>query len=427
MGNQRIQLFKHTLGELLDVTRGMSLPGSNYATSGDLIRLTLGNFDYAGNCFKENTSKDNIYYSGVVPKEFIMKAGDIITPLTEQTPGLLGTTARIPESGKYIQSQDVALIKCKTDKLDPLFCYYLVSSSMVKQQLAAGSQQTKIRHTSPDKIKACVVYIPEELSIQHRIGALLTDIDDKIALNCKACAELEALAKQVYDYWFVQFDFPNESGLPYKSSKGEMVYNSTIKRYIPNGWEVHTLGARTTCLLGGTPSRQNKEYWGGNINWINSGKVNDFRITTPSETITELGLKNTSTYLMPRNTVVIAITGATMGQVSLLNIDACGNQSIVGVLETEDLHAEYLYPMIVRYIPFLVANKAGAAQPHVNKQNIEEIAFALPPAKVLNNYYSVVSDLYKNIMKLESENLELRHLKDYLLPKLITGQVSIKE
>ena len=233
MSNHRIQLHKHTLGELLDVTRGMSLPGTNYATSGELIRLTLGNFDYGGNGFKENTSKDNIYYSGKVPEEYIMEAGDIITPLTEQTPGLLGTTARIPESGKYIQSQDVALITCKPDKLDPLFCYYLVSSSIVKQQLAAGSQQTKIRHTSPDKIKACVVYIPEDLTIQHKIGDFLSSIDEKISLNRKANAELEALAKQIYDYWFVQFDFPDENGRPYKSSGGTMVWNSQLKREIP--------------------------------------------------------------------------------------------------------------------------------------------------------------------------------------------------
>ena len=242
MVSQRVQLSRHTLGDLLDVTRGMSLPGTNYATSGELVRLTLGNFDYSGNGFKENTSKDNIYYSGVVPEEFILSAGDIITPLTEQTPGLLGTTARIPVSGKYIQSQDVALITCKPGKLDSLFCYYLVSSSIVKQQLAVGSQQTKIRHTSPDKIKACVVYIPEDITVQHQIGEFLTTIDDSIALNRKANAELEAIAKQIYDYWFVQFDFPDANGHPYKSYGGMMISEGTFSFPTPAGWDVLKLG-----------------------------------------------------------------------------------------------------------------------------------------------------------------------------------------
>ncbi len=96
--------------------------------------------------------------------------------------GLLGSTAFIPESGKYIQSQDVARIKCNEKLLDKSFAFYLISSDIVKQQLSAGAQQTKIRHTSPDKIKECVVWIPD-LSAQKRIGKLLRSIDDKIALN----------------------------------------------------------------------------------------------------------------------------------------------------------------------------------------------------------------------------------------------------
>ena len=111
-----------------------------------------------------------------------MEEGDIITPLTEQAIGLLGSTAIIPESGKYIQSQDVAKIICKEDLLDKDFAFYLISSALVKQQLSAAAQQTKIRHTSPDKIKDCTVWIPE-LSEQKRIGKLLRSIDRKIELN----------------------------------------------------------------------------------------------------------------------------------------------------------------------------------------------------------------------------------------------------
>ena len=105
-----MELKKYKLGEILDVTRGASLSGEFYATEGEYIRLTCGNFDYQNNCFKENKSKDNLYYTGDFRSEFLMEKGDIITPLTEQAIGLLGSTAIIPESGKYIQSQDVAKI-----------------------------------------------------------------------------------------------------------------------------------------------------------------------------------------------------------------------------------------------------------------------------------------------------------------------------
>lgn len=177
-----MELKKYKLGQLIEVTRGASLSGEYYATQGEYIRLTCGNFDYHNNCFKENKSKDNIYYVGKFRDEFLMEEGDIITPLTEQAIGLLGSTALIPASGKYIQSQDVAKITCNEKLLDKKFAFYLISSSLVKQQLSAAAQQTKIRHTSPDKIKDCVVWIPE-MSEQRRIGDLLSTIDQKISLN----------------------------------------------------------------------------------------------------------------------------------------------------------------------------------------------------------------------------------------------------
>ena len=177
-----MEMKRYKLGELLDVTRGASLSGNYYATEGKYVRLTCGNFDYNNNCFKENTSKDNLYYTGPIKSEFIMQKGDIITPLTEQAIGLLGSTAMIPESGKYIQSQDVAKISCNEDLLYPNYAYYLISSKLVKNQLSAAAQQTKIRHTSPDKIKDCTVWIPD-INTQKKVGDLLARIDRKIALN----------------------------------------------------------------------------------------------------------------------------------------------------------------------------------------------------------------------------------------------------
>ena len=230
-----MKLTKYKLGEILDVTRGASLSGEFYATEGKYIRLTCGNFDYQNNCFKENKSKDNLYYVGDFKPEFLMEEGDIITPLTEQAIGLLGSTAIIPESGKYIQSQDVAKIICKEELLDKDFAFYLISSTLVKQQLSAAAQQTKIRDTSPVKIRDCTVWIPE-LAEQKRIGKLLRSLDRKIELNRAINQNLEAMTKLLYDYWFVQFDFPNEEGKPYKSSGGEMVWNEKLKRMIPKEW-----------------------------------------------------------------------------------------------------------------------------------------------------------------------------------------------
>ena len=170
------------LKEVLEVKRGTSLSGEYYSETGDKIRLTLGNFDYPGGGFKRNTSKTDIYFTGEVKSQFILKKGDIITPLTEQVSGLLGETATIPEDNKYIQSGDIGLVIPDPEKLDSRFAYYLISSSVIKKQLDVLSQQTKIRHTSPDKIMDCVAWIPE-LSVQRKIAKLLDSINTKIKNN----------------------------------------------------------------------------------------------------------------------------------------------------------------------------------------------------------------------------------------------------
>lgn len=205
---------KIKLKQVVDIKRGTSLSGKYYSEKGKYVRLTLGNFNYPGGGFKDNTSKKDIFYNGLVKEEFILKKGDIITPLTEQVRGLLGETATIPIDNLYIQSGDVGLVIPNESLVDKRFVYYLVSSSMVKKQLDAGSQQTKIRHTSPDAIKDCIAWIPEEVKEQHKIAQLLDLINDKINLNNKINQQLEQTAKDLYDYWFVQFDFPDENKRP---------------------------------------------------------------------------------------------------------------------------------------------------------------------------------------------------------------------
>ena len=417
-----MDLKKYKLGEILDVTRGASLSGEYYAAEGKYVRLTCGNFNYQNNCFKENKSKDNLYYIGDFKPQFLMEEGDIITPLTEQTIGLLGSTAIIPESGKYIQSQDVAKIVCKENLLDKDFAFYLISSPIVKQQLSVAAQQTKIRHTSPDKIKDCTVWIPE-LVKQKRIGKLLRTLDRKIELNRQINQNLEALAKQLYDYWFVQFDFPDENGRPYKSSGGAMVWNEKLKRNIPTNWGTVELGNTCEILLGGTPDTGNETYWGGSYSWLNSGEIAEFPILKSEKTITEEGLNSSATAYAPKGSVTLSITRHL--RPSILAIDACINQSVVAIKETDKIRKEYLYPLMNREVPRLMILRTGAQQPHINKETVESIWMAIPTSGILDKYYTIVSPIYCNIVEnaIEIENLIM--LRDELLPLLMNGQVSV--
>ena len=174
---------------------------------------------------------------------------------------------------------------------------------------ASGSGQ---RYTlSNSTINTIPVLLPS-LTEQHTIGKVLADIDRKIELNKQINDNLEAMAKQLYDYWFVQFDFPNEEGKPYKSSGGAMVWNEKLKREIPQRWTAAKIKDVAQTYSGGTPTSTNSEYYdGGNIPWINSGELNNPIITSTTNYITEEGLNNSSAKLYPQDTVLVALYGAT--------------------------------------------------------------------------------------------------------------------
>ena len=411
-----MKLSKHKLGELIEVTRGASLSGQFYAEKGELIRLTLGNFNMNGGGFKENTSKTNLYYTGTVKDEFILNKGDIITPLTEQSLGLLGTTARIPESGKYIQSQDVALVKCKEGLLDPNFCYYLISSSVVRQQLSAGAQQTKIRHTSPDKIKDCTAWVPE-LEVQKRIGRILYDIDEKIALNRQINDNLEAMAKQLYDYWFVQFDFPNEEGKPYKSSGGAMVWNEKLKREIPEGWKVANVFDELSVQYGFPFSTELFTEEPTNIPVVRIRDILENSVSAYSEE--EVDEK----YKLQKQDLLVGMDGNFHMNYWNDNVSYLNQRSVR--LRAKSKSAVSIMQAKYDIAPYIKAKELrakGSTVGHLSDKDLKELFVLVSPnVDFRNKFNSILAEIIEN----RCEMIELTKQRDELLPLLMNGQASV--
>lgn len=417
-----MKLKKYKLGEILDVTRGASLSGEFYATEGKYIRLTCGNFDYQNNCFKENKSKDNLYYVGDFKPEFLMEKGDIITPLTEQAIGLLGSTAIIPESGKYIQSQDVAKIVCKENLLDKDFAFYLISSNVVKQQLSAAAQQTKIRHTSPDKIKDCIIWIPG-LTEQKRIGKLLRTLDSKIELNRAINQNLEAMAKQLYDYWFVQFDFPDENGRPYKSSGGKMVWNDTLKREIPVCWHCGNL-LEIAVFTNGLACQKFRPKDGEiplpviKIREMHEGISADTEEVTP----------NIPESVKVYNGDVLFSWSASL-EVMLWAYGLGGlNQHIFKVTSANDFPKSFYYFQLLDYVNIFkkMAEARKTTMGHITQDHLQQSTIAVPDNKnITDRFEELVSPIFNQIITLQEEIINLRKQRDELLPLLMNGQISV--
>ena len=421
-----MKLKKYKLGELIEVTRGASLSGEYYATQGEYIRLTCGNFDYHNNCFKENKSKDNIYYVGKFRDEFLMEEGDIITPLTEQAVGLLGSTALIPESGKYIQSQDVAKITCNEKLLDKKFAFYLISSSLVKQQLSAAAQQTKIRHTSPDKIKDCVVWIPE-MSEQRLIGTLLSTIDQKISLNRQVNHYLEAMAKQLYDYWFVQFDFPDENEEPYKSSGGRMVWNDKLKREIPENWTNATVeNIEKNIITGKTPSTVIEDNFGGPIPFVTIDDIRgSLHVYETARTLTTKGADSQKTKYLPKGSLCCSCIG-TVGVLGFIGDIAQTNQQINSIVFSKSYNKEYVYYSLQQHFRYSSA-KTGNTILNMSKDEFAKIMIIYPESSILQKYHNQCEPIFSQIDENIKELNLLTKQRNELLPLLMNGQVGVKQ
>lgn len=260
------------------------------------------------------------------------------------------------------------------------------------------------------------------LEIQNKIASILSSIDVQIERNSLMVKKLQVLTQSIYSYWFNQFEFPNEEGKPYKSSGGEMVWNEELKREIPKDWEVKQLKELSTIILGGTPSRNIDEYWNnGNISWLNSGEIVNFPIITSSEKITLAGLENSATEYMKSGTVVVSITGNI--RASILGIDSCANQSVVGIIENKTLRKEYLYPYISAILSKFIKMSTGNCQQHINKKTLEENQILIPKKSVILNYYNKVEKMYSLIISTALQTNKLLQLKEKLLPLLINGQL----
>ena len=379
--------MKCLLCDVADVTMGQSPKSEFYNSEGLGMPFLQGNRTFGQRYPTFDT------YTTMTTK--IAKAGDIIM------------SVRAPVGDLNITPVDMCLgrgvcgIRMKNGNQDYLFYllkYYLPQLLNIESGTIFGS-------VNRNDINGLEVNIIEDENEQKRIARMLTMLDDKIELNDAINKNLEQQTQAIFRSWFIDF-------APFGGNA-------------PFDWIKTTLGRVCSCELGGTPSRAKPEYWNGRIPWINSGEVNKFRITQPSETITELGLNKSATKLLPAKTIVIAITGATLGQVSLLEIESCANQSVVGVVPNPQLPYEFIYPFITANIHKLISHQTGGAQQHINKQNVESLPIVVPSEEIMKEYVELVGSLYASIANNCFENEHLADIRDSLLPRLMSGELDV--
>lgn len=335
--------------------------------------------------------------------------------------GTVGDVYIHQDSSMIHLGSNVAKIKPDESLVLPNYLYYFIKSPMFVDDMLSktkGSVQLNINMRDLRSIKISLPLISEQKNIIN----ILSSIDNKIKLNNKINSNLEEMAQTLYKHWFVNFEFPNEDGLPYKSSDGKMIESEM--GMIPENFKITNIGDNFKTILGGTPARKNKEYWGKGYNWINSSELNKLRILKGTEEITKLGLDNSAAKIMPRGTTVIGITGY-VGIVSMLEIDCSANQSVVGIIPNEIFTKSYIYSMIKVESPILALKQTGSAQQHINKNDVNTHKFISPTHELISKYEKMVSSINDKIYINLVENEKLVKLRDLLLPKLMNGEIRV--
>ena len=268
--------------------------------------------------------------------------------------------------------------------------------------------------------------IPEyTLEQQTEIADILSKLESKMTVNREINRNLEAMARQLYDYWFVQFDFPDDNDCPYKSSGGNMVWNDRLKREIPQGWNVDNILSICEIKVGGTPSKFNNTYWdNGSIPFFGPTDVSDniFQLDTVDH-ITHEGLEHCASSLFQVGDIILTARGS-IGKMVIVGEPMAMNQSCYA-LSPKFQNTTYLYFLSKELIEWLKAKGNGSVFKSFNVQDVEYSQLCIAPTQIIERFCNSVNCLFSQIRENTKEIATLIAQRKELLPLLMNGQVSI--
>lgn len=335
----------------------------------------------------------------------------------------------------FIISTGFSTIDVYDENTDEKFIYYLLTQKHITDYLHTIGENSVSSYPSinPDDIANLKFAVPD-LKTQQSIAAVLSALDKKIALNKQINARLEEMAKTLYDYWFVQFDFPDASGKPYKSSGGEMVFDETLKRKIPKGWEVKSLGKHITIKRG--ISYKSNEIKDTGVPFIN---LNSFYLDGKFkfEGTKFFTGKTKNDDFISSGDLLIAVTDVTrnadiIGKAFILP-DLFNNSPVmscdVAKISSSELNNFYLERLFnsSSYHEYIKYFASGTLVLHLDIKGISWFDAYIPPKILLDKFEDFCRDIHLRIVETEKQNYRLTQLRDFLLPMLMNGQVSVAE
>lgn len=397
-----------TLGDFVTLSQGLAINSEtkhlvNKEKNEEFIYPLLRIADMMENHFTKYISKD-------VNPSVIANKDDIIYTRT----GQIGLAFRGYDGVVHNNSFIVSLTN---DELDKDYLFTLLQYNFVKEQalkLGKNSVQPDLTH---NMFKSIVIPIPSK-RIQSKIAKTYNEISGKIQNNNKINAELESMAKTIYDYWFLQFEFPNENGKPYKSSGGKMVWNEELRREIPEGWKVVNLKDIVSITMGTSPKGESINTKGDGIVFY-QGKA-DFGNRFP---ITRTYTKAPIRYAV-ENDILLSVR-APVGTLNVANERCCIGRGLAAI------HSKYtsfiFYLMLANQYKFDIYNHGGTTFGAITKEDLFGMRIVAPKEDIIDKFEKRVNCIDRKIFESNRENQELISLRDFLLPLLMNGQVGFKD
>jgi type I restriction enzyme S subunit len=341
------------------------------------------------------------------------EAGDII--ITREAP--MGEVCLVPDDLKCCLGQRMVLIKVDNTKISSEYLLFALQSEYVQKQIrkSDGTGSIVSNLCIPD-LKEIEIPLVDNL---ESIALTLSQITQKIEVNINICKELESLAKLIYDYWFIQFDYPNADGKPYKSSGGVMEFNEKLNRKIPVGWVDKELADIANIIMGQSPAGSTYNSDGnGTIFFQGSTDFGWLFPTTRQYT--------TAPNRMAKKGDLLVSVRAPVGDMNIAKEECCIGRGLSALNSKGGFDGFLFYVMKYFKQIFDRRNAEGTTFGAITKDDLHSLALAYPTDDLLKKYDDIVSNYNKVIFERSLENIELIKLRDWLLPMLMNGQVTVK-
>lgn len=338
------------------------------------------------------------------------------------TVGSIGEVCLV-EDEKVCIAQNVVALRANSAVILPKYLFYYLNNSLTKQLLKSLNISSVQPSLKVPHLLDIEIFVPN-MDTQAKIVDFLWALDNKVNVNKQLINILEQLTHTLFKRWFVDFEFPNETGEPNKSSGGKMV-ESELGMH-PKHFKVEYLSESVNFLSGGTPKTKIEEYWGGDIPFFTPKDITgSVYVTTTEKSITELGLSKCNSKLYPKNTLFITARG-TVGKLNLANKNMAMNQSCFA-LQHKQNHQFFLYFLVETLLKEIIQGSTGAVFNAINLKDLNTLKVVSPPSELKRRFNEFIQPFFNMMSEKEEENIYLKELHHTLLPKLLSGEIELPD